>query len=84
MPLLWIRIHIGLPLWIRLLIETSVADLDPDPLVRDTDPVRILLSSSKNSKKNIDSYCFVTSSGPPPPPNITHTSDHCKDQELTV
>jgi hypothetical protein len=36
MPLLWIRIHIGLPLWIRLLIETSVAD--PDQLVRDPDP----------------------------------------------
>jgi hypothetical protein len=29
----------------------------PDPLVRDP----VLLSSSKNSKKNIDSYCFVTS-----------------------
>jgi hypothetical protein len=31
---------------------------DPDPLVRDTDPapvwIRILLSSSKNRKKNID------------------------------
>ncbi len=45
-------------------------DLDPDqdPLVRcmDLDPIRIqnwiriLLSSSKNSKKNLDSYCFVT------------------------
>jgi hypothetical protein len=39
---------------------------DPDPLVRgtdlDSDPYRgILLSSSKNSKKNLDSYCFVTS-----------------------
>jgi hypothetical protein len=32
---------------------------DPDQLVRDTDPD---LSSSKNSEKNIDSYCFVTSS----------------------
>ncbi len=29
---------------------------DPDSLVRDLD-----LSLSKNSKKNIDSYCFVTS-----------------------
>ncbi len=27
---------------------------------RGTDP-RILLSSSKKSKKNLDSYCFVTS-----------------------
>jgi hypothetical protein len=24
-------------------------------------PIRILLSSSKNSTKNLDSYCFVTS-----------------------
>jgi hypothetical protein len=37
---------------------------DPDPLVRDTDlDPPILLSSSNNSKKNIDSYCFVTSFG---------------------
>jgi hypothetical protein len=39
---------------------------DPDPLVRgmvsDPDParIRILLSSCKNSKKNLDSYYFVT------------------------
>jgi hypothetical protein len=47
-PVLRIRIHmfLGLP--------------DPDPLVRGTDP-GILLSSSKISKKNLDSYCFVTS-----------------------
>jgi hypothetical protein len=34
---------------------------DPDPLVRgmDPDPERILLSSCKNSKKNLDSYYFV-------------------------
>jgi hypothetical protein len=48
-----IRIHIflGLP--------------DPDPLVRGMDPdlnqAPDPLSSSKNSKKNLDSYCFVTS-----------------------
>jgi hypothetical protein len=35
--------------------------LDLDPLVRGTVQVRILLSSSNNSKKNLDSYCFVTS-----------------------
>jgi hypothetical protein len=29
----------------------------PDPLVRDTEPDP---PSSKNIKKNIDSYCFVT------------------------
>jgi hypothetical protein len=34
---------------------------DPDPLVKDTDTVRIRLSSSRNGKKNIDSNCFVTS-----------------------
>ena len=40
---------------------------DSDPLVRgmdpDPDPSLIILSSSKNSKKNLDSYCFVTSIG---------------------
>jgi hypothetical protein len=38
----------------------SVVDPDPDPVV-DTVPIWILLPSSKNSKKNADSYCFVTS-----------------------
>jgi hypothetical protein len=32
---------------------------DPDPFVRDPDPS--IITSSKNSKKKIDSYCFVTS-----------------------
>jgi hypothetical protein len=36
----------------------------PDPLVRGMDPVPVpdpdFLSASKNSKKNLDSYCFVT------------------------
>jgi hypothetical protein len=40
---------------------------DPDPLAKGMDPDpapdRILLSSNKNSKKNLDSYCFVTSFG---------------------
>jgi hypothetical protein len=48
-----IRMFLGLP--------------NPDPLVIGMDPVSdpsiILLSSSKNIKKNLDSYCFVTSSG---------------------
>jgi hypothetical protein len=41
--------------------------LDPDPLVigmdrdPDTAPDPDLLSLSKNSKKNLDFYCFVTS-----------------------
>jgi hypothetical protein len=34
--------------------------VDPNPLVREV-RIRILLSSSKNSKKNLDSYSFVTS-----------------------
>jgi hypothetical protein len=32
---------------------------DPGPLVRGTDPDPSIIS--KNSKKNLDSYCFVTS-----------------------
>jgi hypothetical protein len=40
---------------------------DPDPLVRGVDPAPdpsiILLSSSKNSKKNLVFYSFVTSFG---------------------
>jgi hypothetical protein len=43
----------------------TLADPDPNPdpdlLVRDTDPDQLLPSSNKNSKKNIDSYCFGTS-----------------------
>ncbi len=35
--------------------------LDPDPLVRDTDPAAALSIIKQNSKKNLDSYCFVTS-----------------------
>jgi hypothetical protein len=47
--------------------ECFLGLLDLDPLVRgmdpDPDPSIILLSSSKNSKTNLDSYCFVTSFG---------------------
>jgi hypothetical protein len=35
-------------------ISQRCGDRDPDPFI-------ILLSSSKKSKKNLDSYCFVTS-----------------------
>ncbi len=40
----------------------GLPDLDSDPLVTgmDPDPFIKLLSSSKNSKKNLDSHCFVT------------------------
>ncbi len=58
-PVLWIRIHMFLGL------------LDPDPLVRgmdpdsdqaldpDSDPDPTIIK--KNSKKNLDLYCFVNS-----------------------
>jgi hypothetical protein len=46
-------------LWIRIRIRTFSGLPDPDPLVRIR--IRILLSSGKNSKKNLDPYCFVTS-----------------------
>ncbi len=45
----------------------GLLDLDPDPLVRGMDPdpdpapVWILLTLSKDSKKTLDFYCFVTS-----------------------
>jgi hypothetical protein len=35
--------------------------LDPDPLVRDTDPDPDPSIIKQNGKKNLDSYCFVTS-----------------------
>jgi hypothetical protein len=43
----------------------GLPDPDRDPLVRRMDPYpdQILLSTSKNGKKNLDSYCFVTSFG---------------------
>jgi hypothetical protein len=34
--------------------------LDPNPLVKGMEWIRILPSSCKNSKKNLDSYYFVT------------------------
>ena len=40
--------------------SASTSQRYPDPAL-DPAPARILLSPSKNSKKNIDSYCFVTS-----------------------
>ncbi len=48
---IWIRIR-------RIRLFLGLLAPDPDPLVRDTDPDP---SSSKNSKKSLDSYCFVTS-----------------------
>jgi hypothetical protein len=53
------RNHVMLSAVLRIQIRVFLCLLDPDLLVRgkDLDP----LSSSKNSKKNPDSYCFVTS-----------------------
>jgi hypothetical protein len=34
---------------------------DPDPLVKGTDPDQDFSITKQNNKKNIDSYCFVTS-----------------------
>jgi hypothetical protein len=34
--------------------------MDPDPLVRGTDPDSDLSSSKYRIKKNLDSYCYVT------------------------
>jgi hypothetical protein len=57
-------------IWIhRIHMFLALPDLDPlvrgmDPaLAPDPDPSIILLSSSKNSKKNLDSYCSVISFG---------------------
>jgi hypothetical protein len=40
---------------------SGLGKIIPDPLVRCTVWLRILPSSSENSKKNLDFYCFVTS-----------------------
>ncbi len=43
-------------------LRNSVTDPDPDPRINQSEVwIRILLSPSKKSKKNLDSYCFVTS-----------------------
>jgi hypothetical protein len=39
----------------------GLLDPDPDPLVRGMVPDPDLLSLSKNSEKNLDFHCFVTS-----------------------
>jgi hypothetical protein len=43
-------------LWIRMFL--GILDPDLDPLVRGTDPDPII---KQKCKKNLDSYCFVTS-----------------------
>jgi hypothetical protein len=48
-PLLWIRVR---------KIRMFLGLLNPDPLVRGTDPDPSFIK--KNSKKNLESYCFVT------------------------
>jgi hypothetical protein len=44
-------------LWIRIRMFLDLQDPNPSLFVR----IRILPSQTKNSKKNLDSYCFVTS-----------------------
>ncbi len=65
----WILIYLQSVLRIRIRIHRihmflGLPDPDPDPLVRGMDPdplwIRIVLSSCKNSKKNLGSYYFVT------------------------
>jgi hypothetical protein len=43
---------------IRIHMFLGLPDPDPDPLVRGMDPDPSI-SFSKNSKKNLDFYCFV-------------------------
>ncbi len=52
-----IRIRIRIHMFLDIPdLDTLVRGMDPDPSI-------IYLSSSKNSKKNLDSYSFVTSFG---------------------
>jgi hypothetical protein len=63
LSLLFSVFRIRIRIWIRIHMFLGIPD--PDPLVRgmDPDPSITLLSSSKNSKKNLDSNRFVTSFG---------------------
>jgi hypothetical protein len=47
----------------RIRYVVGLLDMDPDSLVRGMDPDPDPFSSSNNSKKNLHSYCFVTSLG---------------------
>jgi hypothetical protein len=57
-----IQIRIQIPR-IHVFLGLLDPDRDPDPLVRGMIQIRIwiLLTLSKNSKKNLDFSCFVTS-----------------------
>ncbi len=60
----WLLFFFMLRIRIRSRNRMFLGFPDLDPLVRGMDPdprSKILLSSSKNSKKNLDSYCFVNS-----------------------
>ncbi len=52
-------LRIRIRIRIRISMFLGLLDPDPDPLSEAW--IRILLSSSKNNNKNLDSYCFVTS-----------------------
>ena len=57
-PVLQIRIRIRIR---RIHMFLGLPDPHPDPLVRDMDPDPDPSLIKQNSKKSIDSYCFVTS-----------------------
>jgi hypothetical protein len=44
----------------RVRILLGLLDLDPDPLVRCTDPDPDLSVIKQKNKKNLDLYCFYT------------------------
>jgi hypothetical protein len=49
---------------LRIRISVLLGILDPDPVVRGMDPDQdpsIIIASSKNNKKNLDPYCFLSS-----------------------
>ncbi len=58
-----IRIHRINVFWGLLNPDPSVRGMDPDPLVRGMDPDLDPSITKQKSKKNVDSYCFVTSFG---------------------
>jgi hypothetical protein len=52
---------------------------DPNPLVRIR--IRILLSPTKSSKENLDSYCFVASLGPLSLKNYVSVASESNEQK---
>ncbi len=66
MGMLWKRMLIDSkqvgPAWLKAVVRFRIHRFGFESWIRQYGVrIRILLSSSKNSKKNLDSYCFVTS-----------------------